>query len=241
MANDGALYSAYTGAEYDRLQPIKIEHYDYYHELALDFVPFDESDGFRMLDLGPGTSTFAESILRQYPKATIVALEYAQGMIDYSRERLSAFSDRIEFSRRDLNDGLPANIGRFEFVSAFSAIHHLTPENKQRLYRQIYDVLEPGGWFSLIDAMTARFDNDVYALNVRRRKSRLEERYRSAGIEPEAVQRMDDAKTDLAQDAPDLDRLSPFSDQIGWMKEAGFRSVDHIWHDWMEHFIICRR
>ena len=27
--------------DYDRLQPLRIEMYQFYHDLALDFVPFD--------------------------------------------------------------------------------------------------------------------------------------------------------------------------------------------------------
>ena len=74
---------------------------------------------------------------------------------------MDTFSDRVEFLQRDLNEGLLEGLGSFQFVASFSTIHHLTDENKARIFRQIYDVLETGGWFFLIDAMTTRFDDDV--------------------------------------------------------------------------------
>ena len=43
------------------------------------------------------------------------------------------------------------------------------------------------------------------------------------------------------EDSPERDRISRFSSQVEWLKDAGFRSVDYIWHFWMEHFVICRK
>ncbi len=52
----------------------------------------------------------------------------------------------------------------FSFVSSFSTIHHLTDDNKVRLFKQIYDILELNGWFFLIDPMRIHFDDDVFRL-----------------------------------------------------------------------------
>lgn len=241
MADDKAGFSAYTGADYDRLQPLRIEHYHFYHELALDFVSFEENQSFRMLDLGPGTSTFQECVLRKYPRCTTRAIEYAQGMIDYSLKRLAPYHDRIDFTQGDLNEGLPADIGTFDLASSFSAIHHLTADNKRRLYGQICDALEPGGWFLLVDAMTAPFDDTVFALGRARQARRLKERFEAAGLDLEKGLEIAGRSKDLPEDAPDRDRLSRLEDQVNWLEDAGFRSVDHIWHYWMEHFIVCRK
>lgn len=47
-------FAAYAGA-YDRVQTVHIEMYEFYHELALDFVPFHLANEFRILELGCGT------------------------------------------------------------------------------------------------------------------------------------------------------------------------------------------
>ena len=57
--------------DYDRLQPIRIEMFEFYHNLALDFIPFDDQAEFRMLDLGCGTGIFLNCVLMKYPKATL--------------------------------------------------------------------------------------------------------------------------------------------------------------------------
>ncbi|MDE0687045.1 MAG: hypothetical protein OXI61_02650 [Candidatus Poribacteria bacterium] len=43
--SNSTLFSTYA-QDYDRLQPLRIEMYQFYHELALDMVPFDTEDEF---------------------------------------------------------------------------------------------------------------------------------------------------------------------------------------------------
>jgi ubiquinone/menaquinone biosynthesis C-methylase UbiE len=226
---------------YDRLQPLRIEMYQLYHELALDFVPFEVQDEFRMLELGCGTGTFLSSVLEKYPKAHCLAFDYSDEMLKHAAQKVSKHLDRVEFHQRDLNDGLPAGIGLFQFASSFSTIHHLADENKARLFKQIYDVLADGGWFFLIDAMSVRFDDDVFRIGKRRQRLRLEERFRGAGVDLREAERVEAMVSRVGEDSPEGDRISRFSSHLEWLREAGFRSVDHIWHFWMEHFIISRK
>lgn len=235
-----AQFSARAG-DYDRLQPVRIEMYEFYHDLALDFVPFDSGSQFRMLDLGCGTGAFIERILEKYANATCVAVDFSNEMIEIAARKVDVHSDRVEFLRRDLNEGVPKGLGSFQLVSSFSTIHHLTDENKARVFRQIHDVLDPAGWFFFIDAMSAHFDDDVFQLGRKRHGKRQKERFESAGIDFEEANRVDGIVGETEEDSPERDRISPLAAQIEWLKEAGFRSVDHIWHFWMEHSIICRK
>ncbi len=54
-------------------------------------------------------------------------------------------------------------------------------------------------------------------------------------------QQLESVKARLSESAPDRDRLAPLAAQLGWLRDTGFRSVDYIWHFWMEHFIIARK
>lgn len=233
-------FSARAG-DYDRLQPVRIEMYEFYHDLALDFIPFDIGSKFRMLDLGCGTGAFIERILGKYANATCVAVDFSNEMIEIAARKLNAHSDRVEFLRRDLNEGVPEGLGSFQLVSSFSTIHHLTDENKARVFRQIRDVLDPGGWFFFIDAMSVHFDDDVFNAGRTRHRNRQKERFDEAGIDVGEANGVGTVAAREDEDSAEKDRISSLAAQIEWLKEAGFRSVDHIWHFWMEHFIICRK
>jgi len=212
--------------DYDRLQPLRIEMYQFYHELALDFVPFDVQEEFLMLELGCGTGTFMSSILERYPKAHCVAFDYSNEMLKHAAQKVRKHPDRVEFHQRNLNDGLPTGLGKFQFVSSFSTIHHLTDDNKVRLFNQIYDVLESDGWFFLIDPMSVHFDDDVFRLGKRRHSFLLKECLKQAGIDIQETEQVDALKCQLGESSPEKDRIARFSSHVEWLKEAGFRSVD---------------
>jgi len=237
---NGKLFTTFA-EDYDRLQPLRIEMYQFYHELALDFVPFQSQDEFRMLELGCGTGTFMNSVLDKCPKAYCIAFDYSNEMLKQAAQKVQKYSDRVQFYQRDLNDGLPDSLGTFQFVSSFSTIHHLTDDNKVRLFKQIYDTLESNGWFFLIDPMRIYFDDDIFRLGKLRNRFRLEERFKESGIDIQETDGVDAIKFQLGDSSPEKDRIARFSSHMEWLKEAGFRSVDHIWHFWMEHFIISRK
>ncbi len=86
-----------TRAEaYDRLQPVRIEMFEFYHSLAMDFIPFDDQTEFRMLDLGCGTGIFLNCVLMKYPKATCVAIDFSDEMMRFAARKVGTHSDRKE-------------------------------------------------------------------------------------------------------------------------------------------------
>ncbi len=238
MPND--FHSRYAET-FDRLQPLKIEMYRFYHELALDFLPFEASQGFRMLDLGCGTGTLLHLILDQYPQAECVAVDYSTEMLEFAEEKATGHSDRVEFHQHDLNQGLPPNLGMFDVISSFSAIHHLTDQNKFSLLGQVHDALKPGGWFLFIDAMVQGFDDDVFRIGRKRARWRAEKRFAESGMDIRESDELDALGDAGEGDEPDDDRITSLSNHLRWLDQTGFRTVDHVWHFWMEHFLIARR
>lgn len=237
---NSTLFSTYA-QDYDRLQPLRVEMYQFYHELALDMVPFDTEDAFRVLELGCGTGNFLQSVLEKFPKACCVVFDYSVEMLEYAAQKVARYSDRVEFHQRDLHEGLPSKLKSFHLVSSFSTIHHLHDDKKARLFTEIYDVLQSDGWFFLIDPMSTRFDNDVFKQFRHRQHLRLDARFERAGIDIEDAERINTMASQVSDDSPEKDRIARFTEHIEWLKDAGFRSIDHIWHLFMEHFIISRK
>ena len=120
------------------------------HGLAMDFIPFRVSEVFRILDLGCGTGNFLLEVLQRFPGSQCVAIDYSKHMLAKTMDKASAYGGRVEFHRRDLNRGLPKDLGNFDLVVSFSTIHHLHDEDKLRLFSQIHGLLEDRGWFFLI-------------------------------------------------------------------------------------------
>jgi hypothetical protein len=89
--------------------------------------------------------------------------------------------------------------------------------------------------------MWAQFDDQVFRLGQRRERRRRQERLEQAGVDPRAEERLRAALAQLPDDSPEKDRIASFDMELSWLRQSGFRSVDHIWHFWMEHFVIARR
>jgi tRNA (cmo5U34)-methyltransferase len=172
--------------------------------------PADEAS--RVLDVGTGQGLLAALFLDAFPGATAVGLDGSEPMREIAAERMAPYGERFQFVLGDFVNGElpPAARGPFDVVVSSRAIHHVPSRGKQLLFAAIYDALAPGGAFFNLDG--ARPADD-----------RLREVYRAAGGRP-------------AQSRPDEDqaRLSghyfeTLDEQLGFLRDAGFRLVDCFW------------
>ncbi len=240
MKNTDGYFDSYAEL-YDQLQPVLIENYERYHSLALDFVPGDEDSELRILDLGCGTGRFLESVLTRRPKSVASAIDFSQEMLDQAKNRSWSGSAEVNFIQGDLGHGLPADLGTFDLVFSFSAIHHLEPDAKKSLIQQVFDALVPGGQFFLIDAMFDQFSNSVFKTGRKREVHLRASRLESSGFPMEDYERFEQIKKEIAAGSPEKDRIGTVQEHAKWLKEVGFESVDHVWHQWFEHFFIAEK
>jgi SAM-dependent methyltransferase len=165
----------------------------------------------RVLDLGTGDG-FTLGLLRAvYPGIEGVGVDFSAEMLQRARERFAGEAG-VEIIEHDLDDPLPASLGRFDVVVSSFAIHHCVHERKRTLYREVLDVLAPGGTFANLEhvasATSALHDDFLKAI----------------GRTPE-------------QDDPS-NKLLDVETQLGWLREIGFEDVDCHWK-WRELALLC--
>ena len=97
----------------------------------LDEIPRDVG---RVLDLGSGDGRLLESVLRERPHATGVALDFSPLMLDQLHTRFGPMS-RAEIVHHNLEFPLPV-LGTFDAVVSSFAIHHLVHERKAPAVRR---------------------------------------------------------------------------------------------------------
>lgn len=100
----------------------------------------------RVLDLGTGDGEMLSRVLSAHDGATGVGLDFSDTMLAAAADRLGD-DQHAEIRDHDLNESLPADLGRFDLVTSSFAIHHVNHERKRELYGEIFDLLEPGGMF----------------------------------------------------------------------------------------------
>jgi tRNA (cmo5U34)-methyltransferase len=206
-------------SDYDAQRRQLIPPFDAFYGTAVEVAAAGRGDGrgTRVLDLGAGTGLLAAAVADALPRAELVLLDEAPGMLDQARVRLAALGDRVAFVRASMEDPWPA--GGYDLVVSSLAIHHLDHAGKRTLFARVRQALRPGGTFvnaEQIAGPTPATD----ALNV----ARWSRQIAAAGIT--ADQR---AQADARMA---LDRPAPVEDQVRWLREAGFAEADCVFKQW---------
>ncbi len=122
-------------------------------DMLITLIEDGYQPGKTILDLGFGTGLVEEQIFRRIPVAQIVGVDASQAMMELAHPRLEAFKDQYVTVQHDLSqlDGLQLPERDYQFVFSVQTLHHLTDEQMQMAYHFIYNTLEAGGLFLLLD------------------------------------------------------------------------------------------
>lgn len=138
----------------NKYNPVRAEQL----EMLLAILQNEFEPGKTMLDLGYGSGLVEELIFQQMPNAQIVGVDRSDAMMALAAERLKPYPFQFVPVKYDLTQ-LPSILGpnsplprqRYQIVFSVQALHHLTTEELQGAYLTVYDILEPRGWFLLVD------------------------------------------------------------------------------------------
>ena len=112
-------------------------------ETMVNMVP--DAGAERALDLGCGTGNLVSLLLERYPDMQIVGLDPSAGMREVGAERFRDLPN-VEIAEGDAL-AVPFPDGSFDLVLSSLALHHVPPERKPALAKEIARVLRYGGLF----------------------------------------------------------------------------------------------
>jgi len=210
---------------------------------------------FRALDLGCGPGSLSVRLLRRFPSARSVAVDFDPVALRVGQGALGTVDGRLTWVDAQLGSaGWVARLpkGRYDVALSTTALHWLTPPSLGRLYRDVHRVLRPGGVLLNGDHLPwgAR-DRSLSRLAGRVRRVR----FRGASLSSEWTgwrKWWDDAKK-----VPELrpffrlqeERQSqhPRHDEVPLdlheraLRRAGFRDVAVVWQDVENRVLFARR
>ncbi|HLI89028.1 MAG TPA: class I SAM-dependent methyltransferase [Ktedonobacteraceae bacterium] len=200
----------------------------------LDLIPAHRDEAFTLVELGAGGGVLAQAILERFARCRYVALDGSAVMRERMGRRLAQFSDRLEIRPFELAEqqwraALPSPL---RCVVSSLCVHHLTGEGKRALFRDMAARLEPGGALLLADILQppTPWIADLYARQYDAivRAQSLEALGNLSGYE-EFVR----AKWNyFIYDYPDpntIDHPSLLSEQLFWLRDAGFNMGECFW------------
>lgn len=118
-----------------------------------------ENENLTALELGCGPGFLAEKLLENCAILRYYLLDISPHMLDLSQKRLIGFKEKTVFIERDFKKKnwaapLPADL---DLVVSLQSVHELRHASRiPRLYKQVYDLLVPGGAFLICDHVNPR-------------------------------------------------------------------------------------
>ncbi len=196
--------------DYDRTRRKLIPCFDDFYRAAIDAIRFDRDDRIRVLDLGAGTGLMSFYVGSSFQNAAVTLVDISEEMMAQARQRLEIGGDRFRFELADFAERPIEE--KYEVIVSGLSIHHLADSRKRVLFGKIFNALEPGGVFVNADQVRGETDS----IEQRNHEHWLI-RAREHGVEESALR--------AALDRMTLDRAATLDEQLGWLREAGFREV----------------
>jgi SAM-dependent methyltransferase len=184
-------------------------------------LPFAEQEPFTFLDLGAGTGAASRAILDLYPRSTAILADFSSQMMAAGENEMQPFAGRYRYVEFDMSTGqwptaIPAAL---DAVVTSMCVHHLPDERKQGLFAEIFDHLVPGGWYLNYDPVSTA-DPVVEAT-----WQRVNDH-----DDPEAAgQRRHHTPEQQARWDNHVRHIIPLTQQLGYLRSAGFQGVDVYW------------
>lgn len=147
--------------EYDANRKKFIPCFDDFYKTATKMFSYVAGEPKRVLDLGAGTGLLTYFWAQSFPNAEFVLVDIAKEMLKIARERFRG-NQNISYFISDYAEEFPD--GDFDAIVSALSVHHLENEEKQRLFRRVYDKLPSGGIFVNYDQFCAGQEklNDWY-------------------------------------------------------------------------------
>jgi len=196
---------------YDKQRRNIIPCFDDFYSLPIEVIDYS-GESPKVLDMGSGTGTFSLFLLSKYPKAKITMIDLAEEMMKQAQTSFAAYSDinyiLADYTQYDFPE-------KFDIIISALSIHHLSHDDKKKLFKKCFGLLNDGGCFINADWVLSPSDYiesvNFNAFQEHHIKSGLSEKEREAVYER------------MKHDAP-----ATLTDQLRWLQEAEFKHIDCI-------------
>lgn len=201
---------------------------DELHSAIVSMFPYGKEERIRVLELGSGTGDLTEKILQSFPNANVTCVDGSSKMLDAAKARLRRYKKRVTFFQKDFGRAFwNKSLGKYHVAASAGAIHHIPDKRKKSLFREIYEMLETGGWFvngdlikSEYEILNKKYYDDIWASYIKKKTKEV------LGID----RPMEEVRRKMREaSAKEGDRPATVEDQFKWLREAGFRAVDCAW------------
>jgi len=200
-------------------------------QVAIEVLPFPRTAALRAIDLGIGTGYFTKQFLNHFPNSSVLGIDGAQAMVELANARLTSLASRVQFVIGDFRNlqQLAPDAGTADVVFSAYALHHLGRPDKERVLREVVELLVPGGWFINADLIVA----DSPELERRLQEFRIAGIVERAGGSDNRFPDSASTRQFLADlERKEADKPLTLSEDLALLRSSGLKNVSAFW---LEH------
>jgi tRNA (cmo5U34)-methyltransferase len=211
-------------AQYDQQRRDLIPCFDDFYNTIINLIDSPIKD-LRILDIGAGTGLLSWFALQRYPKSHITLIDISEDMLNVAKKRFEGYGN-ISYIKADYSNYAFAE--NYDAVISSLSIHHLNDEEKGKLYKTIYNILNNDGRFINGDLFLSRCSSlDTYFHELWVRK-----------IEASAL---NPKEKEGAYSRMKLDQPSTLDATYVLLEKAGFKVVDLIYRYYNFGVVIAKK
>lgn len=136
-------------SHYDETTQYLLLDYDYILNQAVEKIEFPKHGFFNILDLGCGTGNLIQKIRKNFPNATIFALDFSEEMIQIAKDKKITDIHYILANMFDLHN---SDLPYFDVVISSFVFHNFhSIDEYRKIFSLVNDYLAVGGEFIIAD------------------------------------------------------------------------------------------
>ncbi|MDX2223067.1 MAG: class I SAM-dependent methyltransferase [Rhodospirillaceae bacterium] len=134
---------------------------EYHLSLAAATRPPADGKVDRVIDLGCSIGQLTVGLKERFKNAAVTGLDVASAQVRYAHMRAAKMGVECHFVQRLAEDTRYPD-GHFDVVAAFLLFHEVSLEAGEKIVREAYRILRPGGVFNIFDFPTGLTGDDPY-------------------------------------------------------------------------------
>jgi ubiquinone/menaquinone biosynthesis C-methylase UbiE len=159
MGDDLGGYVYYWGT--NNFYEGKVYQDDYHRELAASLSVPEDGQVKRILDLGCGIGRVSIAIAERFPDAEVWGIDYGPALLRFGHKRAIDLGVEVNFAQM-MAENLDFADNSFDIVTSYILFHEVPTSVAERIYREAYRVLRPGGVWEFFDFKTGKREQKPY-------------------------------------------------------------------------------
>ncbi|MCB0194023.1 MAG: class I SAM-dependent methyltransferase [Anaerolineae bacterium] len=195
----------------------------------LTLIPFAPDESFHVVEIGSGQGLLSSALLTCYSKATLTALDGSAAMRAETAKNINFFGRRGQVAAFDLfATDWHTYLEQADVILSSLCLHHLDHAAKRQLFATISGHLTKRGVFLIAD-LVAPQSPEATELFAATWDNATQDRAERIAHDPELFETFRQEQWNYYRYPDPMDKPSSLFEQLLWLKETGFTTVDCFW------------